>query len=107
MAYTYEQLKEKTVSELRDLAKDIKHDAVQGYSQMHKERLLPALCTALGIDMREHHSVHGIDKAGIKAKMRMLKAQRDAALEAHRDDELKSLRRQIHRLNHEIRAHMS
>ena len=66
-----------------------------------------AICTALGIDMHEHYSVHGIDKAGIKAKMRALKAQRDDALEAHRQDELKSLRRQIRRLNHQIRAHMS
>jgi len=107
VAYTYDQLKAKTVNELRAIAKDIKHDAVQGYSQLHKERLLPALCTALGIDMHEHHSVHGIDKAGIKAKIRALKAQRDAALEAHNEDQLKSLRRQIHRLNHQIRAHMS
>jgi len=107
MAYTYDQLKAKTVNELRAIAKDIKHDAVQGYSQLHKERLLPALCTALGIDMHEHHSVPGIDKAGIKAKIRALKAQRDAALEAHNEDQLKSLRRQIHRLNHQIRAHMS
>lgn len=107
MAYTYEQLKGKTVNELREIAKDIKHDAVQGYSQLHKERLLPAICTALGIDMHEHHSVHGIDKAGIKAKLRALKAQRDAALEAHNTAVLKGLRRQIHRLNHQIRAHMS
>jgi DNA-binding IclR family transcriptional regulator len=107
MAYTYEQLKEKTVAELRDIAKDVHHDAVQGYSQMHKERLLPAICIALGIDMHEHHSVQGIDKAGIKAKVRALKAQRDAALEAHNAGQLKSLRRQMHRLNHQIRAHMS
>ena len=107
MAHTYHELKGKTIQELRDIAKDVQHDAVQGYSQLHKERLLPALCTALGIDMHEHHSVHGIDKAGIKAKIRALKAQRDAALEAHNEDQLKNLRRQIHRLNHQIRAHMS
>ena len=107
MAYTYEELKAKTVAELRDIAKDIQHEAVQGYSQMHKERLLPAIGTALGIDMHEHHSVQGIDKAGIKAKIRALKAQRDAAIEAHDADRLRSLRRQIHRLNHQIRAHMS
>jgi len=44
MAHTYHDLKVKTVAELRDLAKDLKHDAVQGYSQMNKDRLLPALC---------------------------------------------------------------
>ena len=48
MAHTYHQLKEKTIQELRDIAKDVQHDAVQGFSQMNKEHLLPALCTALG-----------------------------------------------------------
>jgi hypothetical protein len=107
VAYTYEELKAKTVAELRDIAKDIKHDAVQGASQMNKDHLLSAICTALGIDMHVHHSVHGIDKAGIKAKMRDLKTQRSAALDAHDSVQLKSLRRQIHRLNRQIRGHMS
>ena len=48
MPYTYHELKVKTVQELRDIAKDIPHDAVQGYSQMNKDHLLPALCKALG-----------------------------------------------------------
>jgi Rho termination factor, N-terminal domain len=107
VAYTYEELKAKTVAELRDIAKDIKHDAVQGASQMNKDHLLSAICTALGIDMHVHHSVQGIDKAGIKAKMRELKTQRSAALDAHDSVQLKSLRRQIHRLNRQIRGHMS
>ena len=107
MAYTYEQLKEKTVAELREIAKDVEHDAVQGYSQMNKEHLLPALCRALGIDMHEHHAVQGIDKAGIKAKIKMLKAERDKALDAHEHDKLKSVRRQIHHLNRQIREHLS
>jgi hypothetical protein len=106
MAYTYEELKGKTVAELRDIAKEIQHDAVQGAMQMNKERLLPAICRALGIDTHEHHAVHGIDKPAVKAKMRALKAQRDEALEAGDPARLRSLRRQIHRLNHQIRAHM-
>jgi DNA-binding IclR family transcriptional regulator len=107
MTYTFEQLKTKTVAELRDLAKDIQHDAVQGYSQMNKEHLLPALCRSLGIDMHEHHSVTGIDKAGIKAKIRMLKQQRDAALAEHNKEVLKAVRRHIHHLNRQIRGHVS
>ena len=50
MAHTYEELRKKTVAELRDIAKDIQHDAVQGFSQMNKEHLLPAICKALGIE---------------------------------------------------------
>jgi len=69
--------------------------------------LLPALCKALGIDIHEHHTVTGIDKAAVKSQMRELKKQRAAALEAQDHAQLKSLRRQIHRLNHQIRAHMA
>jgi DNA-binding IclR family transcriptional regulator len=107
MAYTYHELKEKTIQELRDIAKGVEHDAVKGFSQMNKEHLLPALCKALGIDTHEHHAVVGIDKPAIKAKMRELKKQRVQALEAHDGDALKNIRRQIHRLNRQIRAHVA
>ncbi len=106
--YTYHELKEKTIEDLREIAKGAANqDAVQGYSQMNKQHLLPALCKALGIDTREHHDVVGIDKPAIKAQMRELKKQRDAALEAHDHDKLKSLRRHIHSLNCQIRAHVA
>jgi hypothetical protein len=107
MAHTYEELKGKTVQELRDIAKDVEHDAVQGAMQMNKEHLLPALCKALGIDTHEHHQVVGIDKPAIKARMRELRKARGEAIEAHDADRLKSIRRQIHGLNRQIRAHLS
>lgn len=107
MAHTYHDLKEKTVAELRAIAKGIQHDAVQGYSQMNKDRLLPALCRALNIDMAEHHVASGIDKPAIKTKMRELKEQRARALEVHDHHTLRSIRRQLHALNHQIRSHMS
>ena len=69
MAYTYEELQTKNLAELRDVAKDIQHDAVQGFTQMNKEHLLPALCAALGIDAREHHTAHGEGKAAARARM--------------------------------------
>ena len=56
---TYQSLKKMTLAELRDIAKDVQHDAVQGFTQMNKDHLLPALCTALGIDAHEHHAAHG------------------------------------------------
>ena len=105
MAYTYEELKGKTVAELRDIATETGHDAVKGAMQMNKEHLLPALCQALGIDTHEHHQVVGIDKTAIKTKMRELKKQRDAALEAGDQQQLKAVRRHIHHLNHQIRSH--
>src|SRR5687767_7441504 len=107
MAYSYHDLKLKTIQELRDIAKDVQHDAVQGFSQMNKEHLLPALCKALGIDAHEHHTAKGIDKPAIKAQMRELKKKRAAAVEAHDHAALKMVRRQIHGLNRQIRAHLA
>jgi len=107
MAHTYHELKQMTVVELRDLAKDLNHDAVQGYSQMNKDHLLPAICAALNIDTLEHHTVRGVDKPTIKAKMRQLKHDREKALTAHDHVLLKDIRRQMHALNRQIRAHMS
>jgi hypothetical protein len=107
MAYSFHELKLKTVQELREIAKDVQHEAVQGFSQMNKDHLLPALCKALGIDTHEHQAVVGIDKGAVKAKMRELHTKRDAAVEAHDHALLKSLRRQIHGLNRQIRAHVA
>ena len=105
--HTYEELKKKTVAELRKIAKGLEHDAVKGYSQLNEEDLLSAVCQALGIDAHEHHHVVGaFDKSATKAKMRSLKAERQAAVEAHDHGKLKAVRRQLHRLNHQVRAHV-
>ena len=107
MAYTYHELKAKTIQDLRDIAKGVEqHDAVQGYSQMNKEHLLPALCKALGVPIHEHAEVVGIDKPAIKAKMRELRAKRDAAIESKDRAALKSVRRRLHSLTREIRRHL-
>lgn len=102
MAYTHHELKHKTLAELRDIAKDIDHEAVQGYTQLNKEHLVVAICKALGIEMHEHHEVVGIDKATIKVRIRELKKRRDAALTAHDHAQLKNTRRSIHRLKRQI-----
>ncbi|HEX6732604.1 MAG TPA: hypothetical protein VF074_21475 [Pyrinomonadaceae bacterium] len=101
MAHTFEELKHKTVAELREMAKGIEHEAVQGYTQMNKEHLLVALSRALGIQ-HEHHEVIGVDKASIKSRIRQLKAKRQAALAAHDHAQLKAVRRNIHRLKRQI-----
>lgn len=101
MAYTYEELKHKTLTDLREIAKGIEHEAVQGYTQMNKDHLLQALSKALGIQ-HEHHDVVGIDKKDIKARIRELKTQREAAIAAHDPAQLKVVRRTIHRLKRRI-----
>jgi hypothetical protein len=107
MAYTHHELKLKTIAELRDIAKDIQHDAVKGYTQLNKEHLLVALCQALSIPIHDHHEVVGLDKGVVKAKMRDLKALSAAAIEQGDHAKLKALRRQRHRLNHQIRSHLA
>jgi hypothetical protein len=104
--YTYEQLHDMTVAQMRDVARETEHDAVRGYSTMHKEQLLQALCEALGIEAHAHHEVVGLNKKKVKAKIRNLKKDRDAALEAHDSKRLKEVRREIHRLKRKIRAAM-
>src|SRR5262249_35869790 len=107
MAYTYHDLKLKTIQDLRDIAKGVENqDAVQGYSQMNKEHLLPAVCKALGIPVHDHTDAVGIDKPAIKARMHALKEQRNAALEAKDHGTLKVVRREIHSLNRQIRSHL-
>ena len=106
MAYTYHELKDKTIQDLREIAKGVENqEAVQGYSQLNKEHLLPALCKALGIPAAEQKKVVGIDKPAIKQKMKELRAKRQEALDAHDGSLLKSIRRQIHHYNRQIRAH--
>ena len=107
MAYTHNELKHKTLAELRDIAKDIEHEAVQGYTQLNKEHLIPAICKALGIETHAHHHLaSGFDKGVMKARMRTLRAERDKAVKAHDSARLKQLRRELHGLNHRIRAHV-
>ena len=77
MAYTFEQLSEMTVSQLREIAQGIEHDAVKGFSTMHKEKLLPALCQAMGIEAHKHHTVVGINKGQIKLQIRATKKKRE------------------------------
>jgi hypothetical protein len=103
MTHTYEELKHKTVAELRDIAKGIEHEAVQGATQMNKDHLLQGLCTALGLDMHVHHHAVGIDKSAIKARIHALQKQRDAMLATTERKELSSVLRQIHALKRTIR----
>ncbi len=106
MPYTYEQLKEMTVADLREIAKGIKHDAVKGYTQLNKEHLLVALCKALNIEAHVHHRkapATGVDKSKIKAQINELKKRRDVALGAHDHVQLKAVRRQIHELRRVLR----
>ena len=106
MAHTYDQLTKMTVAQLRDIAKDVQHDAVHGFSTMHKDKLIHSLCTALGIDAHAHHAVVGVDKAKLKAEIQELKKKRLAAVEAKDYGQLRAIRRRVHHLKRAMRKAM-
>jgi len=107
LAFTYDELKKKTIDELREIAKGMDNESVKGYTQMNKEHLLPAICKVLGIDTHHHHHAAGGgagEKVGLKTKLKELKAARDKALAAHDHAQLKAVRRHMHRVNRKLRA---
>lgn len=106
MAHTYEELKKMTLAQLKDVAKDLEHEAVQGYTQLNKDHLLKAVCTALGVEMHVHHEVVGVDKSSIKKQIKGLKKERDKALEARDHQQLKDVRRQMKKLKNKLRRAM-
>ncbi len=105
MTYTFDQLKGMTVAELREIAATIEHEAVRGYTQMNKEHLLSVLCKVLNIDMHARHKIKvaGVDKSAVKAQIKALKVERDAALSAHDHVQLKTIRRKLHELRRSLR----
>jgi DNA-binding IclR family transcriptional regulator len=102
MSHTFIELKKKTVAELREIAKDIEHEAVQGYTQLNKEHLLAAICKALNIDTHVHHQVQGLNKAGVKARIRALKEKLTAAIGTGDRKQIKFYHRQIHKQKRQI-----
>jgi hypothetical protein len=103
MAYTYDALHGMTVAQLREIAQGVQHDAVKGFSTMHKEKLLPALCLALGIEAHVHHVAVGVDKARMKAEIRSLKEEKKSALAAGDRMQFKETLRKIHTLKRKLR----
>ena len=103
MAHTYHDLRLQKVADLREIAKELGDvDALHGYTSMHKDHLVVALCKALGIESHEHHDVVGIDKAAIKAQIKVLKTERDTAIQSKDYQGLKQARRKIHKLKRQI-----
>jgi hypothetical protein len=102
MAHTYEELKKKTVAELREIAAGVDDEAVQGYSQLNKEHLLVALCKALKIETHAHKTADIANKKEIKDKIKALKGKRDESIAARNHAVLKHIRRRIHFMKREL-----
>ncbi len=103
MSHTYEELKKKNVADLREIAKEIEHEAVQGYTQLNKEHLRKAMCTARNLGMDGHHEIKGVDKSKIKKEIRNAKKKRDEAIVAKDDEGQKKARGRIRHLKKVLR----
>ena len=100
--YTYDQLKNMTVAQLREIVPTLpSQDGLDGYSTMHKDHLLPLLCKVLGIHI--HHAAVGTEKSKMKATIRRLKAKRAEMAAAGKGDQLPAIRQQIHVLKRKLR----
>jgi hypothetical protein len=103
MSFTYDELKGKTVAELREIASGIQSEAVKGYTQLNKEHLLVAMCKALNVDMHARHKAKGVEKLGLRAQIRAAKKQRDEALSKCDHDAMRAAQKKIHGLKREVR----
>jgi hypothetical protein len=73
---------------------------------MHKEKLAPAICEALGIEKHVHHRVVGLNKVEVKAEIKALKLRRDEALKNNDRKAFKEALKSIHRLKNRLRRAM-
>ena len=103
MPYSYDQLSKMTVADLRKIADTMPNEELKGHSIMHKDKLLPLLCHALGIEAHAHHELKGINKSQVKMEIRALKKERDAALQNHDSTKLHEVREKIHHLKRRLR----
>jgi hypothetical protein len=103
MDYTYEKLSVLTVAQLREIGHSLNNPDLKGIATIHKDKLLPMLCKALGIEAHQHHQAVGIDKTKIKQEIRALKRERDSALEAKDLAKVRDLREKVHHLKHLLR----
>ena len=129
-SYDAETLSKKTVAELREIAKQHEHDALSGYQKMKKAELVEALGSALGSEpagapegaeeapgeaqasppaaapaapVKAPPPGERTGKQRLKEQIKQLKVQRDAAVAAHETEQLRLVRRKIHRLKRRIR----
>ncbi|HTY35759.1 MAG TPA: hypothetical protein VMH23_01545 [Bacteroidota bacterium] len=105
MAHTYDELHKMTVAQLRAIADGLEDEALKGHSVMHKEQLLPLLCKSLGIEIPHHH-VESSKKGDLKAKIHLLKKDRDEAITKKDYKKLESIRGEIHKLKRKLRKEM-
>jgi len=97
----FQELSKLTVVKLREMAQE--YNDIVGATGMEKDALIDILCEKKGIEKPHVEIKLDIDKGKIKQEIRALKVERDKALEAKDQAELKRVRRRIHKLRHTLR----
>ena len=102
----WHELEKMKVADLRAMAKE--KTELTGLSGLHKEDLVATLAKALGIS-KPHLVVDAGSQGSIKEQIRALKVKRQEALDARESNELKRVRKKIHRLRRKLRkeAHLT
>ncbi len=92
-----------TVVKLREEA--LKHPEIKGVHGKSKPQLMNELAALLGIERPHVHFAERVvhTKGALKSRIRALKAQRDRLVEAKDHKALHGVRREIHKLKHQIR----
>jgi hypothetical protein len=99
----WKDLEKMTVVKIREEA--LKHPEIQGVRGKTKAQLMDELATLLHIEKPHVHLTDRVfqTKEDMKMKIRQLKKDRDATVEAHDHKKLHEIRREIHKLKHQIR----
>ena len=99
----WQDLEKMTVLKLREEA--LKFPEIEGVHGKNKEQLMDELAKALGIEKPHVHFTEKIvhTKSDLKHKILELKSERDKLLQGHDHEKLHDVRREMHKLKHEIR----
>ena len=99
----WKDLEKMTVLKLREEA--LKFPEIEGVHGKNKEQLMDELAKALGIEKPHVHFTEKIvhTKSDLKHKILELKSERDKLLQGHDHEKLHDVRREMHKLKHEIR----
>ena len=99
----WKDLDKMTVLKLREEA--LKFPEIEGVHGKNKEQLMDELAKSLGIEKPHVHFAEKVvhTKSDLKHKIKELKTERENVLQAHDHKKLHDVRRQVHKLKHEIR----
>ncbi len=102
----YHDLQKTRVTDLREMIKENFPD-ILGVVGLKKEEMVNMLADKLGIEKPHKHVAAGLGKRAIKAEIRELKVQREAAKKERNTEDILKFRRLIHRNKRKLRRMMT